>query len=66
MACRLPTYRGFFVDMRLREFRSVNAANGLTAIPFASDEGDQLFREWLETPDGKREYRRAKDNGWTW
>lgn len=62
----LPIYRSYYVDMRLREFRPVDPERWHKSVAFASDLGDRLLRAWLTTPEGRREYRRAKDNGWQW
>ena len=42
---QLPTFKGFTVDMRLREFRKVTSGVTLEFIPFNSSEGKKLFAE---------------------
>ena len=43
---KLPTFKGFTVDARLREFRKVGNDHGMIEfIPFASDRGRQLLKE---------------------
>lgn len=39
----LPTFNGYVVDTRLREFRRVDPENGLEVISFASGEGQRLI-----------------------
>ncbi len=41
---RLPTFKGYSVDSRLREFRKVGS-RGIESIPFASAPGQKLLRE---------------------
>jgi hypothetical protein len=42
---QLPTFKGYTVDMRLREFRKVTSGEKLEFIPFNSPEGKKLFAE---------------------
>ena len=42
---QLPTFKGFTVDMRLREFRKATLGEKLEFIPFDSSEGKKLFAE---------------------
>jgi len=49
--CRaLPTFKGYTVDTRCREFRKINFGPmaGLEFIDFDSDRGDELLVELLE------------------
>jgi len=41
----LPTFRGYTVDVRLREFRRVLPDCRLEFIPFHTPEGQQLLEE---------------------
>ena len=41
----LPTFRGFTVDARLREFRLADRGKGLEFIPFDSERGSGLLDE---------------------
>jgi hypothetical protein len=43
--CQLPTFKGFTVDLRLREFRKATLEEKLEFIPFNSPEGKKLFEE---------------------
>lgn len=43
---KLPTYKGYIVDVRLCEFRKIN--NPHEALSFDSDEGDVLLSELIE------------------
>lgn len=54
----LPTFRGYTVDVRLRQFRKVSNRQ-IEFIDFDSDEGDKLLGEFIETinvdtPEGKQ------------
>jgi hypothetical protein len=42
---QLPTFKGYTVDMRLREFRKATIGEVLQFIPFNSPEGKKLFAE---------------------
>jgi hypothetical protein len=42
---QLPTFKGYTVDMRLREFRKATSGEKLEFIPFNSPEGKKLFAE---------------------
>ena len=41
----LPMFRGFTVDVRLREFRLADRDKGLEFIPFDSKKGRELLAE---------------------
>ena len=41
----LPTFKGYTVDMRLREFRKAIPEVMLEFIPFKSPEGEKLLEE---------------------
>lgn len=40
---KLPTFRGYTVDFRLREFRRAQVGKGIESIPFASPKGERLL-----------------------
>jgi hypothetical protein len=40
---QLPTFKGYTVDMRLREFRKANFGEKIEFIPFDSQEGKELL-----------------------
>ena len=42
---QLPIFKGYTVDMRLREFRKATSGEKLEFIPFNSSEGKKLFAE---------------------
>jgi hypothetical protein len=46
----LPTFHGYTIDFRLRQFRKVREDTSIDFIPFSSDLGDELlmlmYREW--------------------
>lgn len=46
MARRLPTFRGYTVDLRLREFRKLAYGQQPEFIPFASEQGSKLLDDW--------------------
>ena len=45
----LPTFEGYTVDIRLKEFRKVDPQKGLEFIPFDSLQGDRLLEGFIET-----------------
>ena len=47
----LPTFKGYTVDVRLREFRKSIPDQELTFIPFGSPQGDELLKGYIETID---------------
>src|SRR5687768_12843181 len=42
---QLPTFKGYTVDMRLREFRKATLGEKIEFIPFNSPEGKKLFAD---------------------
>ena len=44
----LPTFRGYTIDARLKQFRKVLQDNGITFIDFDSEEGQELLEEMRE------------------
>jgi hypothetical protein len=40
----LPTFRGYTIDVSLREFRKVDCGNGIEFIPFNSQQGLALLQ----------------------
>ena len=49
MIRQLPTFKGYTIDARLREFRKGNSQEGLKFIPFDSPAGDRLLEGFLKT-----------------
>ena len=45
----LPTFEGYTVDIRLKEFRKVDPHLGMEFVPFDSHEGDRLLDGFIET-----------------
>jgi hypothetical protein len=45
----LPTFRGYTVDVRLKEFRKVYKTKPPVWIPFDSPEGDELLCAWIKS-----------------
>jgi len=45
MVFELPTFKGFTVDKRLREFRRVDKIHGLVFVPFDSLDGRTLLAQ---------------------
>ncbi len=45
---RLPTFEGYTVDIRLREFRRLDYGKEPEFIDFDTEQGDQLLAEYLE------------------
>ena len=62
MVRKLPTFRGYTVDLRLKEFRRVPKGHGrIEFVPFDSEKGDELLCEYIKTldRDGVSEVGRA-------
>ena len=45
----LPTFEGYTVDIRLKEFRKADPQQELEFIPFDSPQGDRLLEGFIET-----------------
>jgi hypothetical protein len=43
MVYKLPVFRGYTVDERLRQFRKVDVSKGIESIPFDSHKGQRLL-----------------------
>lgn len=54
----LPIFKGYTVDVRLREFRKIKINRLPEFIPFTSEEGAKLFWEFYQTEAGVKELRR--------
>ena len=59
---QLPTFKGFTVDLRLKEFRKAEYGKALEFIPFDSEKGQKLITGFLGTPEGKQEYNETQLN----
>ena len=59
---KLPTYKGYTVDLKLKEFRKAIYGKALEFLPFDSEKGQKLITEFLKTPEGKREYNETQLN----
>lgn len=51
MLKRLPTFEGYTVDVRLREFRKLTSVSEIEFVGFDSPEGDMLLEGFLDTLD---------------
>lgn len=51
----LPTFKGYTVDLRLQEFRKIEADKLPEFIPLLSDKGARLFYEFKQTQAGQKE-----------
>ncbi len=51
---RLPTFRGYTIDARLKELRFVHPDGAIDFIAFDSEEGDAILAAYIPTldPDG--------------
>jgi hypothetical protein len=45
----LPVFRGYTVDVRLREFRKISRTEPWEFIPFDSPKGRRLLRAWARS-----------------
>ena len=59
MVKRLPVFRGFTVDARLRQFRKADLATGIKFVDFDSEEGDALLAELVGSIDAGSEEGRS-------
>ncbi len=53
---QLPTFKGYTVDFRVKEFRKVIFGKLPEFLPFDSPKGLKLVTEFLQTPEGKKEF----------
>jgi len=51
----LPTFKGYTVDVKLKQFRKIGAGFRINFIDFNSQKGDQLLTEYVETLNEKKE-----------
>jgi len=51
---KLPEFKGYTVDFRLREFRRVVYGKSIEFIPFESRKGRKLLRKMERSEHGKR------------
>lgn len=56
---KLPVYKGYTADFRLKEFRKVIYGKALQFVPFRSPKGQKLLTGFLRTSEGQEEYNRA-------
>lgn len=47
----LPVFKGYTVDVRLRQFRRVNPDTSIEFLDFDSQKGDELLGEYINTLD---------------
>ncbi|MDD2224752.1 MAG: hypothetical protein PHP97_01140 [Candidatus Shapirobacteria bacterium] len=55
MIRKLPIFKGYTVDLRLQEFRKIEADKLPEFIPLLSDKGARLFWEFKQTHAGQKE-----------
>jgi hypothetical protein len=51
---KLPTFKGYTVDIKLKQFRKIRGKS-IVFTDFSSKEGDELLTEYVETLDEKKE-----------
>ncbi|MCA9407190.1 MAG: hypothetical protein KC733_00740 [Candidatus Omnitrophica bacterium] len=51
MIRQLPTFKGYTIDIRLKEFRKADPQWGFKFIPFDSPKGDRLLVGFIRTLD---------------
>ena len=51
----LPVFKGYTVDLRLCEFRKIEADKLPEFVPLLSDKGARLFWEFKQTQAGQKE-----------
>ena len=59
---QLPTYKGYTVDLRVKEFRKVELDQWPEFVPFNSDRGFKLFTEWLN--EEPKQFLAAYEHYW--
>ncbi len=58
MTLRLPEFEGYFVDVRLRQFRKVHKQT-VEFIDFDSEKGEKILLRYLKSLDSKsREFKK--------
>ena len=61
---KLPTFKGWTVDIRLKQLRKINpkAAGGIEFLDFDSEEGDRLIAAYIKTlPFNSPEFKAIAD-----
>ena len=53
----LPTFKGYTVDFRLKEFRHVVYGEPMEFVTFDSPKGKKLLNQYVKTPEGLKEYK---------
>jgi hypothetical protein len=51
MTNSLPTFKGYTVDVRLKQFRKIKQGQKIRFIEFDSPEGDKLLSKYVKTLD---------------
>jgi len=51
MTIKLPEFKGYTVDVKLKQFRKVSKEKGIKFIDFDSSEGDKLLAGYIDTLD---------------
>ena len=51
MIKQLPVFKGYTVDVRLKEFRRIHPKWGIVFIPFDCDAGEILLNGYIKTLD---------------
>lgn len=54
MIRQLPVFKGYTIDVRLRQFRRVEMGEPLEFIDFESPEGDELLVEYIHSLDPQK------------
>ncbi len=49
----LPTFKGYTIDIRLKQFRKIRQGAKIRFIDFDSPKGDKLLAKYVETLDIK-------------
>ncbi len=66
MVTQLPTFNGYTVDPRLKQFRRVLPGPGIEFIDFASEAGDALLAELIAALDvNKKEEKEFLEAIWS-
>lgn len=49
MTFHLPTFQGYTVDVRLKEFRKADLRQGIEFVSFGSPKGEKLLEAYIKT-----------------
>jgi len=51
----LPVFKGYTVDVRLKQFRKIFKSGGIEFLDFDTEKGDKILTEYIKTLDADSE-----------